>query len=253
MKRIWHLLATLILLFSTITFSTASASSQLKIGQLKMSLNQLVRQQNAQLTLYKSQLESATVSELRESVFALSEVFHQCTLSWAALQTQYNAMDSSCTSQAPHTPESIAKEAEADLNKCLAVVEMNFQDLISPIDESLAAETKASSSLNFWLQAKAFARSMSTSRATSLDTFDAVAVSREIFNEAVLWDNLGSIHLYRSVRNIPGPLTNAGESGFFCGYSSFNKLFGKLKKTEAFLNTNCAGTKNEDRGYDKVD
>lgn len=163
-----------------------------------------------------------------------------CTLAWNGLRAQYNAADPSCASEGPHTPESIERETTADLTQCLAEVEEKFLEVTSPIDESLSAELTASSRLNFWLQSKLF-ETRRTAPLATVDTFDEAAASREIFNEAVLWDNVYSIALYKSVRALPQPLFNAGEYSFFCGYNSYNKLFQKLKNTEGYLNTNCAG------------
>lgn len=236
-----------LLLASTFSSPTTASVTPETVDQLKMSLNQLVRQQNEQLAHYKSQLETSSAAELRESVFALSEVLYQCTLSWAGLQAQFNAADATCASQAPHTPASISSDTAEDLNQCLAEVEASFLAVTSPLDESLSAEITASSKLNFWLQSKLFARSTATSsRSSPLDTFDADAASREIFNEAVLWDNVGSIDLYYGVRGLAAPLKSAGEWGFICGLNAFNKLFQKLKNTEAYLNTNCSGISSRD-------
>lgn len=245
MKWNSYLAVVVLLLSAAGIHETRAATTPAMVNELKMSLNRLVRQQNIQLAHYKSQLESSTMSELREAVFALSEVFFQCTLSWQGLQTQFAAVDVGCASGAPHTPASIANEAATDLNQCLVEVEENVVGVTRPIDESLSAEIASSSKLNFWLQSKLFT-SPSSSSLSPLDAFDALTSSLEIFNEAVLWDNVASIKLYQSVRAAPAALTNAGEWGFICGLNSFNKLFQKLKNTEAFLNTNCLATGNAD-------
>lgn len=249
MKRNLHLtmlLAVFLLSVGVLIEETgASSASPETVRQLKMSLNQLVRQQNAQLAHYKSQLEASTRAELREAVFALSEVMQQCTLAWRGLQAQFLAVDASCANNAPNTPQSMASETASDLNQCLAEVQENVAAVTRPIDESMSAEIVKSSKLNFWLQSKLFATassSVSSGGAFTLDTFDATAAARDIFNEAVLWDNVDSFRLYHSVRAAPPALTSAGEWGFVCGLTSYNKLFQKMKNTEAFLNTNCAAS-----------
>lgn len=231
-----------LLLSACINFTASAAVTPAPLDELKVSLNRLVRQQNIQLGQYNSQLNTAAHSELREAVFAMSEVFYHCSLSWRGMVAQFEAVDAECASQAPHTPESLASETEADLNQCLLVVDDTFNAVTLPIETSVIAEISESSKLNFWLQSKMFAQSKGTKTATPplLDRFDTLAVSREIFRKAVLWDNVGSIQHYRNVKGVPGPLTSAGESGFFCGYNICNvKILGKLRATEAFLNTNC--------------
>lgn len=244
-----HLLLIPLVCAAIITVQPTSATT---VAQLKRSLNQLVRQQNAQLGHYKSQLEAVASSELVSSVFSLSEVMHQCTIAWNILRTQYNAADATCASQGPHTPDSLARETEADLTQCLAEVEENFVEVTRPIDEGLSAKTTASSRLNFWLQSKLFETKRTASLA-KVDTFDEAAASREIFNEAVLWDNVYSIRLYKSVRALPQLLFNAGEYSFICGLNSFNKFFQKLKNTEGYLNTNCAGKRDDNGGVNGAD
>lgn len=257
MKCFWHLELrnsfTVLLLSACISYaaSATSAVTPAALNKLKVSLNQLVRQQNLQLSQYNSQLNAAAHSELREAVFALSEVFHHCSLSWRQLEAQFEAVDAECASHAPHSPESLASETEADLNQCLFDLDENFNAVTLPIETSVIAEIGQSSKLNFWLQSKLFAQSKGTKAAVAavptmaLDRFDALAASREIFQKAVLWDNVGSIQHYRSVKSVPGPLTSAGEMGFFCGYNICNvKVFGKLRATEAFLNANCVAKDN---------
>lgn len=246
----WFLLLVTLLGPLHFVLHPCSAATVETVTSLKRSLNQLVRQQNVQLSQYKSRLESSTLNELHDSTFALSEVFMQCTLSWRSLQSQFNAADATCASGAAHTPQSMANEAVVDLNQCLAEVEAHFLAVTAAIDESLGKEIDESWKLNFWLQAKLFSRS--TSKATTtfpllLDTFNATATAQQIYREAVLWDNVDSIQLYTSVRDAAAPLRDAGEWGFICGLNSYNKLFQKLKNTEAYLNTNCSGAKSSGR------
>lgn len=238
----------LLLLVAHTAAAAAATTSPDTIRELKMSLNRLVRQQNVQLTGYKRQLESAAVTELRESVFAISEVFFECNSLWRVLQTQYTAAENEgCASGAPNTPTSIAAEATVDFNQCFSEVESNFLSVTTPIEETLSGHWAASTQLNFWLQAQLFGQQRQPGAfpagATPLDTFDEASAAQMIFNKAVLWDNVGSFELYNGIRAAnAGPLTSAGEFGFFCAYNVRNKFFQKLKATEAFLNTNCGGS-----------
>lgn len=237
MKRIavflLHLLLLLILIDDQFTHVHAAAPET--IEGLKRSVNQLMRQQHIQTHRYKTQLEASARSELREAAFALSEVQFQMTMAWEGIRSQYNAAESTCASQAPYSPDTMATEATLDLNQCLADVEQNFNEVLRPIDVALSEEIGESSQLNFWLQSALFER-----HAATLENFDAEAATQEIFRKAVLWDNVGSIGFYKSVRSVPAPFNSAGEWAFICGLQSYNNLFRKLKATENHLNTVCA-------------
>lgn len=234
------LLLLLILNWSQFTHSATPET----IERLKRSVNQLQRQQNIQTARYKSQLETSARSELREAVFALSEVQFQMTMAWQGIRTQYNAATATCAGEAPYSPDTMAEEAVLDLNQCLADVEQNFNSVLRPIDESLTEEIDVSSQLSFWLQSRMFAR-----RAPTLENFDSDAAAQELHRRAVLWDNVGSIGLYKSVRNVSAPFNSAGEWAFICGLQSFNNLFRKVKATENYLNTVCATRESERRNY----
>lgn len=211
------------------------------VQNLKRSVNQLRRQQNIQTTRYKSQLEVSATSQLHEAVFALSEVQYQMTIAYQSILSQYNAVVATCASQAPNSPDTMAAEATLDLNQCLEDVEQNFNDVLRPIEEQLSKEIDESSQLNFWLQSLLFAR-----RSATLENFDVESASQELFRRAVLWDNVGSIGFYRSVRSASNPFYSAGEWAFICGLQSYNNLFRKLKATENYLNTACATSSSDD-------
>lgn len=223
----------------TCVLNSRGATSTLDVKapkDLKMALNRLVRQQSTQLRQFTSGLNAAQ-DELREAIFALSEVFYVCSLSWRGMVSLYADAGPECVTEAPYSLEALAREAEADLNQCILNLDQNFNELTQPIEDMIAEEIAESTKLNFWLQSRVFARPTSQ----PLDSVDLPLVAREIFQKAVLWDNVASIQLYNSVRGLPGPLTSAGEFGFFCGYNACDvKLRGKLRAMEAFLNTNCA-------------
>ena len=230
----WLLL--LVVIVGTQFGERAAAADPETIDGLKRSLNRLLRQQDIELSRYRSRVASIASAELRESVFALSEVFGNCGVAVAGVQSLFDAAGADCTSKAPHTPQSIAEEAASDLHGCLREVEEAFVAVTRPLEESLSAAAVASTKLNFWLQSKLFAVTPSLS---PLDTFDAAAAARETFNEAVLWDNVGSFGLYRAIEEARRSFRDAGEWGFVCGLMAFNKLWAKSKSTENFLNTQC--------------
>lgn len=204
------------------------------IGALKTRLNRLKVQQDVQIGGYRSSLAASTGKELENAVIGQRDVYVNCELSLRGLRYLFESVDDpACTQAAPHSPDSLTDAVSVDLWDCLISLENSFESVIGDITEELSQNATESWRLYFWLQPKVF-----TNHSVA---FEPTQGERDIFRMAVLWDNVQSVRYYESVRGLAKELYDVGSFGFVCALNAYNRMFGRLKMTEEYLNINCGG------------
>lgn len=202
------------------------------VQELKQSTNQFKRQLDRQVGNYQDFVKANTRREIKESIFAFSEVFHECQDLLRVLQQQVNAADPGCVQQAPYQMAQIAAEASVDFTQCFGEMEASLRTVVSSVEGKLNGKAAESEELSTHVQRRVFGRVDTTE-----DELNAIKAA--IWKNQVAWDNVESINIYKEARELPGRLFDVGSNGFICGMSVRNSVFRKLKDTEEYLNTNC--------------